>query len=266
MVKVYISPSTQDHNVGVGSYGTEEAEMNKIADVYCAGLQRHGIEFKRNSPSMELTQVADDSNAYHPDIHLAIHSNAGGGQGTEVWAYAAGTNSEKLANCLYKYVAALTPSPDRGVKFNNRLLEISDKVHATSAIVETAFHDNPADASFIQSHHMEIGEALVHGTCDYVGIAYKPLGQPEVTPPSPQTAPAPTPAPVADTEKEQLKARLADVTAKLTAAQAQAVSLQKQAADLQNQVTVASNRATSAKNALKDVGDWKALTRRVLGL
>lgn len=33
MVKVYISPSSQEDNRGVGNYGTEEVRMNQIADV-----------------------------------------------------------------------------------------------------------------------------------------------------------------------------------------------------------------------------------------
>ncbi len=192
MPKVYVSPSTQDHNLGVGGYGTEEQEMNRIADFVCAGLTRHGISWRRNNPSMDLTQIGSDSNAYHPDIHVAIHSNAGGGQGTEAWAYGPGTNAERLAKAIYPYVSALSPGADRGIKFKNTFYETGNSIQATSCIVEVGFHDNATDAADIQSRPQAYGEAFVHGICDYFGIKYDG-GQPI---PAPQPVPQPQPAPV----------------------------------------------------------------------
>ena len=72
---VYLSPSTQENNKGVGSYGTEEKRMNEISDVVEKVLKAHGIKVYRNKPSMSLSQVVMDSNSKKPDIHFAIHSN-----------------------------------------------------------------------------------------------------------------------------------------------------------------------------------------------
>ena len=33
MKSIYLSPSTQENNVGAGSYGTEEQRMNQIMDL-----------------------------------------------------------------------------------------------------------------------------------------------------------------------------------------------------------------------------------------
>ena len=30
---VYLSPSVQENNIGIGNYGTEEKRMNEIADI-----------------------------------------------------------------------------------------------------------------------------------------------------------------------------------------------------------------------------------------
>jgi len=54
--KVYLSPSTQERNVGGGGRGNAD-----------------------ESSSRSLAQVEADSNSKKPDLYFAIHSNAGGG-------------------------------------------------------------------------------------------------------------------------------------------------------------------------------------------
>jgi len=176
MPKVYISPSSQESNVGTGSYGTEEEEMNKIADALMPLLATDGrFEVKRNTPSMDVYEMAEDSNQFKVDIHVAIHSNAGGGAGTEVYAFGPATNSERLAQALYKQVATLSPGEDRGVKYNPALLEVGNSVHATSALIEVGFHDNPLDSEWIVQSTSGIAGALYRGICDYYGYDYRAL-------------------------------------------------------------------------------------------
>jgi hypothetical protein len=78
MIRDYISPSTQEHNI-YACGGTEEYYANLIGDVVVSELKRHGIEIYRNKPTMTLQEVVRDSNSKKPTIHFAIHSNAGGG-------------------------------------------------------------------------------------------------------------------------------------------------------------------------------------------
>ncbi|AEE95801.1 N-acetylmuramoyl-L-alanine amidase family protein [Mahella australiensis] len=174
--KVYISPSTQEHNQYVNG-NTEEYWMNKIADVVCNLLVKSGITVYRNKPEMELKQVVADSNAKKPDIHFAIHSNAGGGRGCEVYALLVyddngkikPTEGYKLAQAVYNRVSALTPTSDRGVKQGNHLYEIKNTI-APAALIEVAFHDNPQDAAWITSNIEPIGKAIAQGICDYFGV------------------------------------------------------------------------------------------------
>ena len=176
MPRVYISPSTQDRNIGVGSFGSEESQMNKIADLLMPLLTKDGrFATLRNSPSMEVEQIAADSNKFKADIHIPIHSNAGGGEGTEVYAYGPGTNSERLAKALYNQIAPLSPGKDRGVKYKKSLIEVGDLVNATSALIELDFHDNASGAVWIASNHKAIAEALYKGICDYYGYDYRAL-------------------------------------------------------------------------------------------
>lgn len=174
MPRIYISPSSQESNVGIGAYGTEEAEMNKIADALMPLLTNDGrFEIKRNAPSMDVYEMAEDSNQFKADIHVAIHSNAGGGEGTEVYAFGPATNSERLAQALYKQVAPLSPGADRGLKFNPELVEVGNSVHATSALIEVGFHDNALDSEWIVQSTSVIGAALYRGICDYYGYEYR---------------------------------------------------------------------------------------------
>lgn len=173
MPKVYISPSTQEMNRGVSPFGTEEAETNKIADVLIQLLSNDGrFQVKRNSTAMDPYQCAEDSNNFGADIHVAIHSNAGGGEGTEVFAYGAGSNSDRLAKCLYSKVAPLSPGNDRGVKFNPKLIEVGNSVNATSCLIELAFHDEANDARWLVNGRDSIAMALYHGICDYFSYDY----------------------------------------------------------------------------------------------
>lgn len=174
MPRIYISPSTQENNRGVSPFGTEEAEMNKITDILMSLLaQDNRFAVKRNSPAMTPYQCAADSNAFKADIHVAIHSNAGGGEGTEVFAYGPGTGSEKLAKALYNRIAPLSPGNDRGVKFKPEFVEVGDLVKATSCLIELGFHDNYEDAAWLVGSRDVIAKALYEGICDYFGYEYQ---------------------------------------------------------------------------------------------
>ena len=150
--------------------------MNKIANILIPILTKDGrFSVKRNSPSMDVYQIAQDSNTWGADIHVAIHSNAGGGVGTEVYAYAPKTNSERLAQALYDQIAPLSPGADRGVKYNPKLIEVGDSVHATAALIELGFHDNQADATWIAYNSQSIANGLYKGICDFYSYDYRAL-------------------------------------------------------------------------------------------
>jgi N-acetylmuramoyl-L-alanine amidase len=185
MKNVYISPSTQEANKGVTPFGTEEAEMNKIVDYLDPLLIKDGrFNTDRNETWMDPYQCAADSNNLKADIHVAIHSNAGGGVGTEVFTFGPNTNSEKLGKALYNQIAPLSPGIDRGVKHNPGLVEVGTTVNATSCLIELDFHDSKAGATWIAYNHEMIANALYKGICDYFGYDYKALVvTPVVSPP-----------------------------------------------------------------------------------
>ncbi len=169
---VYLSPSTQEKNIGYGAYGIEEKRMNEVADVVEIVLKQHGVIVYRNKPEWSLLRVVKDSNSKKPDLHFAIHSNAGGGRGCEVFAYAPGGEGERAARAVYSELAPLTPTSDRGVKFNPGLYELR-KTTAPAVLVEVAFHDNREDAKWIIDNIEAIGAALAKGILKYFNITYK---------------------------------------------------------------------------------------------
>lgn len=167
MKSIYLSPSTQENNVGAGSYGTEERRMNEIMDIIENQLRGKYILY-RNRPEMSLQQVVADSNAKNPDLHFALHSNAGGGLGAECWICAKGGQAEKFANLLYKKVGALTPTADRGVKVSTSLYEVN-KTKAPAAILEIDFHDNAQAAQWIVNNKAAVADACVQAIMEFFG-------------------------------------------------------------------------------------------------
>ena len=172
MPKVYVSPSVQEHNVGVGAYGTEEQRMQVIGALVETSLRANGFDVRRNRPEMSLKDIVLDSNRYRPDAHVAIHSNAGGGEGTEAWHYPGSEQGRKLAQCVYDEVAPLSPGKDRGLKTSAVFAELRSTI-APAVILEVGFHDNPADAAWIMSKPRQIAKAITRGICRYFGKAFK---------------------------------------------------------------------------------------------
>ncbi len=175
--KVYLSPSTQEANQYAGGLGTEEQHMQAIGALVEQHLVRCGFEVRRNRPEMTLEEIVRDSNAWRPDAHIAIHSNAGGGQGTECWYYAGSTKGRALAEAVYAEVAQLTPASDRGVKATTGLYELA-KTSAPACILEVAFHDRPEEAAWIVQHREQVAEAIAKGICKYFGVAWVPEPRP----------------------------------------------------------------------------------------
>lgn len=155
--------------MGPGGY-IEEVVMNLIADSLIAKLKWYPeIEFMRNNRGNTYAGHVAESDAYHPDLHLGIHSDALNGQarGCTVFCYnpsnlaSAGT---QMAYLLYARVSALTPTADRGVRAGT-MAEVKT-VKAPATLIEIAFHDNPDDAAWIVKHIEEIANAIFMSILD----------------------------------------------------------------------------------------------------
>lgn len=179
MKRIYLSPSAQENNVGAGSYGTEEQRMNQLCDLVEKKLKGR-YQIYRNRPEMSLQQIVADSNSKKPDVHLALHSNAGGGKGCECWICAKGGQAEKLAQQIYRQITAISPFAGRGVKVSKTLYEVN-KTDAPAVILEAEFHDNEKGAAWIVEHMEQIAQAVAQGVTEHFGdsAAEPPEPQPE---------------------------------------------------------------------------------------
>jgi len=179
MIKsIYLSPSTQEKNVGVGNYGTEEYRMNLICDMLQKILEENNIIVYRNRPEWNLQKVVDDSNEKCPDIHLALHSNAcnGTARGCEVFCHRFGGEGNKLAELIYLELERITPTKDREIKegYNffgkgKNLYELAN-TKTPSVLVEVAFHDNPQDAEWIINDMKNIADTIAKAVLKHFDI------------------------------------------------------------------------------------------------
>lgn len=182
---IYLSPSTQEKNVGAGDYGTEEYRANQICDITEKELIRHGVKTYRNKPSMTLSKVVADSNKKNADVHFAIHTNAYNkkSRGCEIFCYEKGIGSEgeKLANAVYLQLAPITPTADRGVKQGKdfygkgKSMYELENTKMPASLIEIAFHDNPSDAQWIINNIEKIGVEIAKGILKYFKINYMPI-------------------------------------------------------------------------------------------
>jgi N-acetylmuramoyl-L-alanine amidase len=183
---IYLSPSTQENNTGASNYGTEEKRMNQITDIVERLLKENGVKVYRNNPTMTLQQVVSDSNDKKPDFHFAIHSNAGGGRGCEVYCNKFGGAGEKFARLVYDRLSKLTPTNDRGVRegykiYNGKPMYELYYTDAPASLVEVAFHDNSEDANWIINHINDIALSLTKSILEYFGITYnQPISNSQV--------------------------------------------------------------------------------------
>lgn len=166
--KVYLSPSTQEKNIGVGDYGTEEYRMNRIADILENILTNNGYIVYRNLPDMNVSDIVEDSNLKNPDIHIAIHSNAGKSSGPEIFTNVEGGSSDKLAKNIYQKLLDIyyNKEASRGIKYTNELKEVRE-VFAPTILIEIAFHDNEEDANWIINNEENIANAIFEGIEEY---------------------------------------------------------------------------------------------------
>ena len=169
-MKIYLSPSSQTNNIGIGNYGTEAKQMRIIAGFLETRLKQAGHKVYLAESSMTLTQRVSESNKLKVDIHIAIHSNASENhkaRGAMYITKVKDSQSKHLSEHVYKRMSEITPTNDLGDFSNNTYYE-PKSVHAIMCLIEVAFHDNFEDATWIATHRQLIATAISQGIEDYL--------------------------------------------------------------------------------------------------
>ncbi|MCI5905156.1 MAG: SH3 domain-containing protein [Oscillospiraceae bacterium] len=177
MPSVFLSPSTQEWNPYING-GNEEQQMNLIADAMEPYLRSSGITYGRNDPNRDVKGAISDSNSRYYDVHLALHSNAGGGQfagklsGIDIYFSPYSAQSEKLADIIVNNMKNIYPNPSKVNTLPTTSLGEVTRTRAVAVLCELGYHDNYEDAEWIKSNTEPIARNLVQSLCDYFGIPF----------------------------------------------------------------------------------------------
>lgn len=181
MPKLFLSPSTQEWN-SYYSGGTEEQYMNLIADRMEPYLRSSGIDYTRNDPARNVAGAIADSNAGSYDAHLALHSNAGGGEyagklrGIDVYHAPNTKEGEELATIIANNLKKIYPLPEKVRPLSTTSLGELTETKAVAVLAELGYHDNPEDSAWIKSNLSAIAKNLVQSLTEYFGIPFIPAG------------------------------------------------------------------------------------------
>lgn len=186
--KIYLSPSAQPANSYAAGNTDEQTQCNRIAEAARLALIRCGFDARKGPEGQGYKENVDESNAWGADLHIPIHTNAGGGAGTVVFVHGGTAKQMQYAKPIYDEVQAISPgTTDYGVRVNSGLYELGYTT-ATAVYIECEFHDRADLAAWIIEHTTELGEAIARGVCIGAGVPYiAPEPKPDPEPVKPET-------------------------------------------------------------------------------
>lgn len=172
-MKVFLSPSDQWSNTVATGKHSEAKHCIEIAKACEKYLKLNGIDVKIGDSSREETYPTrvKESNAWRADLHIPIHTNAGGGKGTQIFTHPLSLN-DKFVKSIYNEVAKITPTPDRGITATTNLYEINETI-AVCCYIEVEFHDNISTENWIDTNIDDIGKAIARGVITALGKPFK---------------------------------------------------------------------------------------------
>lgn len=170
-LKIYLSPSSQVSNPYSAQGTNEQRQCNRIAEAAKIALERNGYEVKKAPEGQSYVDNVAESNAWGSNIHMPIHTNAGGtSKGTLGLCYP-GCVTNKYMQGVYNAVAELTPWADNGIGTRADLYEINCTA-AMCVYMEMAYHDKADSAQWIIDNVVPLGEAIAKGMCAADGKTY----------------------------------------------------------------------------------------------
>ena len=172
--KIYLSPSSQPHNLYSWGGTNEQVQCNRIAEFAEVALKRCGFEVISSPEGLSNSDKVKESNDWGADLHIPIHTNAGGGHGTLVMVHSDAKANLAAAKPVYDELKAITLS---GYGYGVKIIPSFEEIRCTKAICvycECEFHDNAETAKWIIRNVKKCGEAICRGVCAYSGVDYIP--------------------------------------------------------------------------------------------
>ena len=172
MPNIYISPSTQEYNPYITGSGSEEYRMKPY-------LRANTIRFTRNTPEMTAASSIAQAARGSYDFYLALHSNAssdgsseGRVRGIIAFYYPTSTNGKRAANIFVENLKEIYPLPALvKVRATTALGEVRQP-KMPAVLLEIGYHDNTADALWIQENVQNIAENLSRSMTEYFALPF----------------------------------------------------------------------------------------------
>ena len=179
MPKIYLSPSTQDWNPYITGSGSEEYNMNLLADALEPYLLSNAIQWVRNTPDMTAASSIRQANSIGGfDFYLALHSNASGAgnegntRGIIAFYYPTSTLGRQAAEIFAANLREVYPLPNLVRTQSTASLGEVRQPQAPANLIEIGYHDNYADALWIESSREQIAQALARGLTEFFGLPF----------------------------------------------------------------------------------------------
>jgi N-acetylmuramoyl-L-alanine amidase len=185
---VVIDPGHGGHDPGAVANGLYEADLNLEAGLAFQdwleldnsdgwGGGRWDVRMTRETDVyISLSGRCDYANSLGADWFMSIHGNAGGGDGTETYAYASGGTADDLAHRVQEEVLDHLGTRDRGVKYESFYVLVNTNMPAD--LNEMAFLDTWSGNAELLSDPANldaVGLAHLHAIQRQSGIsAYTP--------------------------------------------------------------------------------------------
>ena len=179
MPKIYLSPSSQEWNPYITGSGSEEYNMNLLADELEPYLLSNGIAWVRNSTDLTAAGSIRQANSIGGfDFYLALHSNASGAgseganRGIIAFYYPTSDPGRQAAEIFAANLREVYPLPDLVRTQSTTSLGEVRQPQAPANLIEIGYHDNYADALWIESNREQIAQALARGLTEYFGLPF----------------------------------------------------------------------------------------------
>ena len=177
MPRVFLSPSTQEGNYYVNG-GTEEQYMNLLCDQVIPYLIASGISYTRNDPNQSAAAAIRQANAGTYGLYVAMHSNAapegqyGTKRGCDVFYYRYSQNSRRAAELFAANLRLIYPLPQKVRIVPTETLGEVARTRAPAVLLEIGYHDNFADARWIEGNREAIARQLGLSLTEFFGLPF----------------------------------------------------------------------------------------------
>lgn len=178
MPSIYLSPSTQEWNAYVTGSGSEEYNMNLLADALVPYLLSNGIQYQRNRPEMTAASSIREANSGYYDLYLALHSNAapegqyGEERGIIAFYYPGSQSGQRAAELIAEELRKIYPLPNLVTTRATTSLGEVRRSRAPAVLAEIGYHDNYEDATWVEGHMDAIAQQLARALTRFFGLPF----------------------------------------------------------------------------------------------